>query len=129
MLSVNDFRLVEDSSEFDKSFIKRYNEESDEGHFLEVDMQCLENLHNCHNDLSFLRERIKIEKIQKLVANWHKTVYVIHIRNLKQALNHGLVLKKVHRVIKLNKLNYHTTRFFTENVFGYRNEKNWNTFE
>ena len=46
---------------------------------------------------------MKIEKVEKLVANLHdKTEYVIHIRNLKQALNHGLVLKKVHRVIKLN---------------------------
>ena len=44
---------------------------------------------------------MKIEKVEKLVANLHdKTEYVIHIRNLKQALNHGLVLKKVHRVIK-----------------------------
>ena len=51
----------------------------------------------------FLLERTKIEKVEKLVANLHdKTEYVIHIRNLKQALNHGLVLKKVHRVIKLN---------------------------
>ena len=38
---------------------------------------------------------MKIEKVEKLVANLHdKTEYVIHIRNLKQALNHGLVLKK-----------------------------------
>ena len=51
----------------------------------------------------FLLERTKIEKVEKLVANLHdKTEYVIHIRNLKQALNHGLVLKKVHRVIKFN---------------------------
>ena len=36
-------------------------------------------------------------------ANLHdKTEYVIHIRNLKQALNHGLVLKNVHRVIKFS---------------------------
>ena len=28
--------------------------------------------------------------------------YVVHIRALKQALNHGLVLKKVHRVIQFN---------------------------
>ena len=48
-------------------------------------------------------ERIKIEKVEKLVANLHdKAKYVIHIRNLKQALTHGLVLKKVHRVIKFN---------------------------
>ena len=49
-------------------------------------------------------ERIKIEKVEKLVANLHdKAKYVIHIRNLKQALTHGLVLKKVHRVIKFNR--------------------------
>ena len=46
---------------------------------------------------------MKIEKIQKLVANLHdEKEYVIHIRNLKQALNHGSVLEKVHRVIKFN---------------------------
>ena len=48
-------------------------------------------------------ERIKIEKVKKLVANLHdKEEYVIHIRNLKQALHHGLVLENVHRVIKFN---------------------------
>ena len=60
-------------------------------------------MHELHNDLPFLPERIKIEKFKKVVTNLHdKTEYVIHIRNLKQALNHGLVLKKVHRVIKFN---------------------------
>ena len=43
------------------------------------------------------------EEVEKLVANLHdKTEYVIHIRNLKQAINHGLVLKKVQKVIKFN---------------------------
>ena len=46
---------------------------------------------------------MKIEKVEKLVANLHdKTEYVIHIRNSKQAINHGLALKTVHRVIKFN---------------------------
>ena len=46
---------------------------------------------------------MKIEKVEKLVVNSNdKTEYVIYIRNLKQALNHGLVLKKIHRVIKSN---------------------------
>ena len=46
---------------------------------------------------------MKIEKVKKIVTNLHgKTEYVIHVRNLKEALNHGLVLKKVHRVIKFN---------------------------
>ena len=63
----------------------------------------LEKLHELHNDLLFLPERMKTEKVEKLVANLHdKTEYVIHTRNLKQALNHGLVQKIVHKVIKFN---------------------------
>ena len=46
---------------------------------------------------------MKIENVEKLVTNLHdKTEYIIHIKNLKQALNYGLVLKKVHRVSKFN---------------------------
>ena len=94
---------IKDTSQFNEDFIKNYNQESDKGYFLEVDVQYTEKLHELHNDLPFLPERMKIEKVEKLVANLHdKTEYVIHIRNLKQALNHGLVLKKVHRVIKFN---------------------------
>ena len=46
---------------------------------------------------------MKTEKVKKLVSNLRdKTQYVIHKRILKQASNHGLVLTKVHRVIKFN---------------------------
>ena len=46
---------------------------------------------------------MKLEKVEKLVANLHdKTKYVIDIRNLKQALNHELILKKVYRALKFN---------------------------
>ena len=46
---------------------------------------------------------MKIEKVEKLAANLHdKTEYVTHIRNLKQASYHGLVLENVHRMIKSN---------------------------
>ena len=75
----------------------------DIGYFLEVDVQYLEKLHELYNDLSFLPKKMKIKNVEKLVANISiKTEYVIHIRNLKQALNHGLVLKKVQRVTKCN---------------------------
>ena len=38
---------------------------------------------------------MKIEKVKKLVVNSRdKTEYIIHKKNLKQALNHGLVLQK-----------------------------------
>ena len=46
---------------------------------------------------------MKLEKVGQLVTNLHdKTEYLIPIRNLKQALNHGLILTKVHTVIKFN---------------------------
>ena len=46
---------------------------------------------------------MKIKKPGKLVGNLHyKTEYVLHIRNLTQVLNHGLVLKKVHGVINFS---------------------------
>ena len=94
-LPINNFEWIEDTSQFNQNFIKKYKQESNEGYFLEVDVQYTEILHELHNDLPFLSERMKIEKVEKLVANLHdKTEYVIHIRNLKQELNHGLVLKK-----------------------------------
>ena len=56
-----------------------------------------------HSDLPFLPERMKTSKCNKLVCNLHdKKNYVAHIRSLKQALNYGLILKKVHKVILLN---------------------------
>ena len=46
---------------------------------------------------------MEIEKVEKLVTHiYDKNEYVIQIRNLKQVLNHGFILKKVHKVIKLN---------------------------
>ena len=62
-------------------------------------------MHELHDDLPFLPERINIEKVEKLVINLDdRTKYFIHIRNLKQALNLGLILKKAHRVIKFNQI-------------------------
>ena len=93
--SVNGFKWVEDLFELDGGFVKSYHEKGKERCFIEVDSQHLENLHNVQSDLPFLPDRIKIQKVEKLVANLHeKNEYVLHIRNLKQTLNHGFVLKK-----------------------------------
>ena len=82
-LPVNNFEWIKDTSQFNEDFIKIYNEEIDEGYSLEFDFQHLEKLHELHNDLPFLPERMNIEKVEKLVANLHdKTEYVIHITKL-----------------------------------------------
>ena len=84
-------------------YIKNYNEGSDERYFLEVYVQCLKKFRELWNDLPFLPKIMKVEKTQKLVANLdNETEYFIHIRSSRQALNHGLVLRVVHKVIKSN---------------------------
>ena len=76
-LPVNNFEWIEDTFQFNKGLITNYNEERNEEYFLEVDVQYLEKLYELYNDLLFLPERIKIEKVEKLVTNLHdKTVYV-----------------------------------------------------
>ena len=60
-LPLNNFEWIEDAPQFSKDFIKNYNEECDDGYFLEVDLKYLEKLHEFHNNLLFLPERMKIE--------------------------------------------------------------------
>ena len=102
-LPVNNFEQIKDASQFNEDFIKSYNEESDEGYFFKVDVQFLEKIHELYNDLPFLPEKMKIEKVEKLAANLHDKIdYVTHIRSLEQAFNHGLVQEKVNTVIEFN---------------------------
>ena len=68
---------------------------------LEVDVKYLKEPHDLHNDLPFMCEKIRVSGVEKLVPNLRdKKKYVIHVKTLKQALDHGLVLEKIHRVIK-----------------------------
>ena len=93
---VNKFKLIKGTSQFTEDFMKNYNEVTEKGYLLEVNVQYTEKLHELHNDIPFLPERTKLEKVEKLVTNLHdKTQYVNHIGNLKQALNHRLILKNV----------------------------------
>ena len=102
-LPVNNFNWVEDTSITNEEFIKNYNENSSKGYILEVDVKYPKKLHDLHSDLPFLPKRIKIDKCKKLVCDLHnKKKYVVHIKSLKQELNHGLKLKRVHRIIEFS---------------------------
>ena len=102
-LPVNNFRWIEDKSKINEDFIKNYYENSKKGYILEVDVKYPKKLHDLHSDLPFLPKRIKIDKCKKLVCDLlNKKKYVVHIKSLKQALNHGLKLKRVHRIIEFN---------------------------
>ena len=84
-LPVGSFNLVQNTSQFSKYSIKIHNEDSDEGYFLEADVQYPEKLLDLHSELPFLPGRMKVEKLEKLVANlFGIKEYITHIRILKK---------------------------------------------
>ena len=84
-LPVSGFKWKKNMLKFNEAFIKNYDEDSDKGNILEVDVKYPKNLHASHEDLPFLPERMKIGKCKKLVCNFYvKKNYVVHIRSLKQ---------------------------------------------
>ena len=100
-LPVDNFRWTEDLDMYTQNFIKNYDENSDYGSILEVDIEYPKTLWDLHKDLPFLAERAKLRNVEKLITSEDdKENYVVHISALKKALNHGLILKKVHRVIE-----------------------------
>ena len=102
-LPVIGFRWVHDVSRFNKEFIKKYNKNTEIRFFLEVGVEYPKKLFSSHKELMFLLGRKRFEKVEKLVCSIEdKKKYVIRIRALKQALNHGLILIEINRVIRFN---------------------------
>ena len=100
-LPIKGFKWLDDIERIDEEFIKEYNEISDKGYVIEADVDYPQELHDLHSEKPFLPERMVINKTKKLVCNLHnKKNYVAHINVLKQALSHGLKLRKVHRIIE-----------------------------
>ena len=100
-LPVRGFKWVNDISKIDEDFVKVYNKNDNKDYILDVDVDYPSKLQNLHSDLPFLPERMVINNTKKLVCNLNdKKNYIVHINVLKQALDHGLKLRKVHRVIK-----------------------------
>ena len=74
-----------------------YDEDSHKGYIFEVNIEYPKSLHNLHSDLPFLARKMKIKNCNKLVCNLNdKKEYVVHIKAVKQALNHGLTLRVIH---------------------------------
>ena len=102
-LPVNGFKWLKLLSIFDEIFIINFDENSDKGYFLEIDADFPKKLFDLRKDLPFLPEIKKVNKIEKLICSIEdKEKYVVYIKAFKQALNHELVFKKVHRVIPFN---------------------------
>ena len=89
------------AEDFTPEKIDELVKKEEKGYLLEVNVGYSKGLHENHNELPFLTERMKIGRVEKLVPNFtDKNGYVVHIKALNQALKHGLNLNKVHRVIE-----------------------------
>ena len=116
-LPVRDFKWSNKLDKFTDKFIKNYDKNSDKRYIPEVDAEDPKDHHKLHSDLPFLPERRKIRKIEKLICCLEdKENYVTHIVALKQALNHGLKLSKVHKVIEFTQEDW-LKRMQAENYF------------
>ena len=120
-----------DVSKFINDFVKNYDLDNEQGYLLEVDLEYPNELRGAHENLPFLPERkpkmskqhieYKFDEINKAHRKVYKTFnisgepdgkliatvqdkdkYLVHISTLKQALNHGLQLKKTYRAIEFN---------------------------
>ena len=98
---VDHFKWETNLSIFTEHFIKNYDEESDTGYLLLVDVIYPINPREKHKYLPFLPEKVKRNNVIKLTCEiTDKNNYSVSIFALKQALNHGLILKKVHSVTR-----------------------------
>ena len=100
-LPTGGFRWIKLGDRNPKTIVEELVEKKDRGYLLEVDVSYPRELHDSHNDLPFMCNRMKINRVEKLIPNlYYKRKYIIHIKALKQAIDHGLVLERIHRCIE-----------------------------
>ncbi|KAF2898221.1 hypothetical protein ILUMI_07955 [Ignelater luminosus] len=103
-LPFENFRWLE-QQEIDSHDVSKVSDDSDKGYILEVDLHYPQSIHDNHQDLPLAPERLKPpnSKYSKLLTTlYDKQKYVIHYRNLKQCLELGMVLTKIHKVIEFS---------------------------
>lgn len=81
--------------------ILNVSRDSEYGFIICADIDYPEILQKTHNDLPFLVEHLKIGRVRKLVPNlYNKRMYTLHYLNLQQCVRHGLILRKIHKIIR-----------------------------
>ena len=109
--------------QINKINLAQYNEDSNKGLLIEVDLEYLKELHDLHNDYPLAAERVRVNNnmlskyckriatkynistglVGKLIPTLsNKEKYVLHYRNLQLYLDLGLKINKVHRVLEFN---------------------------
>ena len=91
---VNDLKWIAETLQFNKDFIKRSNDDSDEGYNFEAGVHYPDNIHRLHNNLPFLPERIKIGQVEILVPNLHDKKVCCTDKKLKTSIKSWINTEK-----------------------------------
>ncbi|XP_072157587.1 uncharacterized protein [Bemisia tabaci] len=91
--------------------VLKMEDDAKTGLILEVDLSYPEHLHHLHSDLPFCCEnkvppRHGSKHVKLLTTLEPKNNYVIHYVALKQALEHGLEITRIHRALKFKQRPY-----------------------
>ena len=102
-LPTGEFRWIKCDNWDPVRLVNMFSAEKNYGYLLEVDVDYPEELHDLHNDIPFMCAKMKVNEVEKLIPNlYNKRKYIVHIRALKQAIDHGLVLRRIHRCIRFS---------------------------
>ncbi|XP_065219712.1 uncharacterized protein LOC135845175 [Planococcus citri] len=112
-------------NDFTYSRILKMRDNQSKGYLFEVDLSYPETLHDYHSDLPYCAENIIDEnRLPKLFTTlYDKKKYVLHYLNLRQALEAGLKLEKIHRVIQFNQSDWMKV-YIDKNTKHRQNAKN-----
>ena len=113
--------MVEGTSQINDNFIKSYNKDSDIAYFHEVDFQYREELHELHNDLPFLLERIKTRKVANFWQACMKKKNIYTHKKFEINIKSWSIIKNVHKVIKFNQKSWLTP--FTDMITELRKKQ------
>ena len=83
--------------------IQNYEEGSDKGYILKVNVNYRKELHKLYSDLPLLPEKMEADMREKIICNlYNKKNYIIYIRALNQALDYGLILENAYSWTEFN---------------------------
>ena len=100
-LPTGGFRWINCDNWSCKRLVNMFVAEKNHGYLLKVDVSYPKELHDLHNDIPFMCTKMKVNGVEKLIPSlYYKRKYIIHVTALKQALDHRLVLEKIHRFIR-----------------------------
>ena len=102
-LPVGNFKMYDNNLNEKIKQLENWKSCNRKGYIIEVDLEYPKELHDLHNSYPLAPEKIKVDKVSKLIPTlYDKKNYICHIKNLQLYLDLGLKIKKIHRILEFD---------------------------